>query len=101
MARRKIRKNRTSLIANILLFILGLLTFVFVDATLGGVLILLSIILYGLYLWLTRHFAKMRMDDERHPQRNRVLVFGSQNYLPKVLRYPFSALLPPAVIGGK
>lgn len=64
--RGKTRKNRTSLVANILLFILGLLTFVFVDATLGGVLILLSLILYGLYLWLTRHFAKMRMDGERH-----------------------------------
>ena len=67
MEKRKIRKNRTSLVANILLFILGLLTFVFVDATLGGVLILLSLILYGLYLWLTRHFAKMRSDGERHP----------------------------------
>lgn len=67
MGRREIRKNRTSLIANILLFILGVLTFVFVDATLGAVLILLSIFLYGLYLWLGRHFAKVRTDDERQP----------------------------------
>ncbi len=64
MERRKTRKNRTSLIANVLLFILGVLTFVFVDATFGGVLILLSIFLYGLYLWLTRRFARIRMDDE-------------------------------------
>ncbi len=64
MERRKIRKNRTSLIANVLLFILGVLTFVFVDATFGGVLILLSIFLYGLYLWLTRRFARMRIEDE-------------------------------------
>ncbi len=67
MDRSKTRKNKRSLIANILLFILGALTFVFVDTTLGVVLILLSVFLYGLYLWLTRHFAKMRMDDERPP----------------------------------
>ena len=67
MGRREIRKNRTSLIANILLFILGVLTFVFVDATLGAVLILFSIFLYGLYIWLGRHFAKVRTDDERQP----------------------------------
>ncbi len=67
MDRSRTRKNKTSLIANILLFILGALTFVFVDKTLGAVLILLSVFLYGLYLWLTRRFAKMRMDDERPP----------------------------------
>lgn len=63
--RRETRKNRKSLIANILLFVLGVFTFVFVDATLGTVLILLSILLYGLYLWLTRHFAKLMKDAER------------------------------------
>jgi hypothetical protein len=62
---RRVRKNKTSLLANILLFILGVFTFVFVDKTLGTVLILLSVFLYGLYLWLTRHFA--RLSEAVHP----------------------------------
>lgn len=64
MERRSLRKNRTSLLADILLFILGVFTFVFVDRTLGAVLISLSIFLYALYVWLTRHFA--RLSEEVH-----------------------------------
>jgi hypothetical protein len=46
---------------------------VFVDKTLGAVLILLSVFLYGLYLWLTRHFA--RLNEEVHPRALRWYEF--------------------------
>lgn len=67
MDRKRPRKNRTSLVANILLFILGAFTLVFVDRTLGGVLVVLSIFLFILYLWLTRRYAKVSLESDGQP----------------------------------
>lgn len=59
MERRRPAKNRLSLVANILIFILGVFTYLFVNPTAGIILIILSAILYVIYVWLMRQFERV------------------------------------------
>ncbi len=58
MDRPTVRKSRLSLAAVVMLFILGLFTFNFVDPLVGLLIIILSVILYIVLVWLTARFAR-------------------------------------------
>ena len=58
MDRPTVRKSRLSLAAVVMLFILGLFTFNFVDPLVGLLIIILSVIMYVLLVWLTARFSR-------------------------------------------